>query len=121
MKHITRIEEAAVYKFLGHKVIVLVDEEKGAKNVALMIAHFEPQQGVPLHSHVKSEEIYYGVEGSRMVYVGDKRYEIRPNVAIYIPPGTLHKIDLGDEPLTIIAIEAPPERIYDIKKAKRIQ
>ena len=44
------------------------------------------------HHHVKTEEIYYIVEGHGEMRVGDETRPVGPGDAIAIPPGAVHQI-----------------------------
>jgi mannose-6-phosphate isomerase-like protein (cupin superfamily) len=44
------------------------------------------------HRHLKTEEIYYIIEGSGTMLVGVETQEVVPGDAIAIPPGALHQI-----------------------------
>ena len=43
------------------------------------------------------------------MYIEDQSYEIGPEMAVFAPANTMHKIDVGpDEDLTYVLIYAPP-------------
>jgi mannose-6-phosphate isomerase-like protein (cupin superfamily) len=44
------------------------------------------------HCHVKTEEIYYILEGEGVMRIGDDSRAVGPGDAIAIPPGAIHAI-----------------------------
>lgn len=44
------------------------------------------------HYHPQTEEIYYILEGTGSMRIGDELREVRPGDAIAIPPGATHQI-----------------------------
>lgn len=44
------------------------------------------------HHHLKSEEIYYILEGEALMHLGEETTRVGPGDAIAIPPGTPHQI-----------------------------
>jgi mannose-6-phosphate isomerase-like protein (cupin superfamily) len=62
-----------------------------------------------LHRHLKSDEIYYIIRGYGMMFVGDEKFNVGSGDTIYIPSGTLHKIqNISKTPLTILCFCCPP-------------
>ena len=72
---------------------------------------FKPGEGLELHAHPNSEEVYYVIKGRGTVYYGKERREvpIEPGIAIFIPPGAEHGVsNTGKEELIIAFFLAPP-------------
>ncbi len=62
-----------------------------------------------LHKHYQSEEIYHILEGSGIMTIGDKKFEVKVGDTICIPPGTPHQIqNIGKIPLRFLCCCAPP-------------
>lgn len=62
-----------------------------------------------LHRHLKGDEIYHITQGRGMMFVGDEKFNVGSGDTIYIPSGTLHKIqNISDTPLTILCFCCPP-------------
>ncbi|MBT8489459.1 MAG: cupin domain-containing protein [Deltaproteobacteria bacterium] len=56
-----------------------------------------------LHRHLKSEELYHVIEGTGVMYLGDRQFSISARDTVYIPRGTPHKIkNSGSIPLKIL-------------------
>jgi mannose-6-phosphate isomerase-like protein (cupin superfamily) len=49
--------------------------------------------------------------------IGEKSFEIGPEMAVYAPAGILHQLDVGpDEDLTYVVVYAPPGPEQELKK-----
>jgi mannose-6-phosphate isomerase-like protein (cupin superfamily) len=60
------------------------------------------------HYHVKTEEIYYILEGAGLMRVGQEEAAVGPGDAIAIPPGVSHQIaNTGDSTLKFLCCCAP--------------
>jgi mannose-6-phosphate isomerase-like protein (cupin superfamily) len=60
------------------------------------------------HFHPKTEEIYYLLEGSASMRIGDEIRTVGPGDAIAIPPGLVHQItNTGDVVLKFLCCCAP--------------
>jgi mannose-6-phosphate isomerase-like protein (cupin superfamily) len=68
----------------------------------------EPQGGqVPWHNQAQ-EEIYYVVEGTGEMCLGDESRIVTTGQAVYIPPDVFHQLtNVGDTPLRMIYCYAP--------------
>ena len=62
------------------------------------------------HTHPKTDEIQYIVEGSGTIWLGDKRVEFKPGTLLVIPKGTAHAGSVvSSGPVKAIAIKIPPQ------------
>jgi mannose-6-phosphate isomerase-like protein (cupin superfamily) len=60
------------------------------------------------HHHVKTEEIYYILEGRGLMRVGQETAAVEPGDAIAIPPGVSHQItNTGNNLLRFLCCCAP--------------
>jgi mannose-6-phosphate isomerase-like protein (cupin superfamily) len=59
---------------------------------SLAEARLPPGGKTTPHYHPQTEEIYYLLEGSGVMRIGDEVREVRPGDAIAIPPGQVHQI-----------------------------
>ncbi|MEM6822481.1 MAG: cupin domain-containing protein [Verrucomicrobiota bacterium] len=60
------------------------------------------------HKHPKTEEIYYILEGSGTMKIGEETQTVRVGDGIAIPPGEPHKIwNTGSEDLVFLCMCAP--------------
>jgi mannose-6-phosphate isomerase-like protein (cupin superfamily) len=61
------------------------------------------------HMHRETEELYFILQGSGEVTVGETVYKVKKNYAVFIPPGYVHNIkNTGKILLQLLAINSPP-------------
>jgi len=54
-------------------------------------------------------DCWYILSGHGTMYIADESFELGPEMAVFAPADTMHKIDVGpDEDLTYVLIYAPP-------------
>jgi len=71
------------------------------------------------HHHVQTEEIYYILEGTGRMEMGDDHRGVQPGDAVAIPPGAIHTIaNTGDTPLKFLCMCAPAYEDADTELAK---
>ena len=81
-----------------------------SKNLRFALGVFNPDEGLVPHIHPESEEVYYVIKGKGTVYIGEERKEIsiEPEIALYIPPGTIHGVkNTGKEKIIVAFFVAP--------------
>ena len=109
--NIIRLEDAATRKALGGTLKDIFNPSNvGAKNFRFSVGYFDPNEGLQVHIHPESVEVYYVLSGRGVVYLGQERKEIaiEPNMALYIPNGMLHGItNTGREKLLVAFFVAP--------------
>lgn len=65
---------------------------------------------VAKHTHPKTDEIQYIIEGSGSMWVGNERKDFKPGTLIVIPKGTAHAGSIVTSgPVKAIAIKIPPQ------------
>ncbi len=71
-----------------------------ATNFSTGLVTLEPNGGqVPWHNQ-EQEEVYFIVEGTAEMCLGEERRELSAGQAVYIPPGVFHQLtNVGDTPL----------------------
>jgi len=108
---VIKVRDVEAEKILGGPIKPVVNAETvGSENMVFALGVFDPGEGLVPHIHPESEEVYYVTKGSGTVYVGEEKKEmpIEPDVALYIPPGTVHGVrNTGDERLEIAFFVAP--------------
>jgi len=78
------------------------------RNQTLAEARLPPGSSTIPHYHVKTEEIYYLLEGEGLMRVGDETRRVSAGDAIAIPPGQIHQItNTGGETLKFLCCCAP--------------
>ena len=75
---------------------------------SLAEAHVAPGASTMPHHHPRTEEIYYILEGTGQMRLGDETQAVGPGDAIAIPPGAVHTIvNAGDQTLKFLCCCAP--------------
>ena len=76
-----------------------------AKCFAIGNVTLDPHGGqVPWHNQ-EQEEVYFVLEGTGEMCLGDERQVVTAGQAVYIPPGVFHQMtNIGDTPLADAAI-----------------
>ncbi len=89
---------------------ILIDEESvGAKNYALLLNTMNAGVKGEEHKHDVNEHCWYILSGTGTIYIEGEPYKMAPEMAVYVPADTLHRIDVDEgEDLTYIVIYAPP-------------
>ena len=76
------------------------------QNQSLAEATLGPGQQTERHYHQLSEEIYFILEGTGLMEIGNETSEIQTNDAILIPPGAWHQVT-AKTPLRFLCCCAP--------------
>ncbi|HEX8920930.1 MAG TPA: cupin domain-containing protein, partial [Pyrinomonadaceae bacterium] len=66
------------------------------------------------HHHLETEEIYYVLQGSGQMTVGEEVREVHSGDAIFIPRGHTHTLENnGQEPMIILLVCGPAYSLAD--------
>ena len=69
---------------------------------------FEPGQEQAAHAHAGSDKVYYVIEGTGRIRVGDEERAAAPGAAVLAPSGTPHAVsNPGPGRLTLLVLMAP--------------
>src|SRR5271169_11229 len=72
---------------------------------------FEPGQEHAPHAHEGQDKLYFILEGSGMVQVGEETELLLAGDAAFAPSGVIHSIrNPGPQRLVVMAVLAPPPR-----------
>jgi len=72
---------------------------------------FEPGQEHAAHAHAGQDKLYYILEGSGLVQVGDAVELLAAGDAAFAPAGVVHSIrNSGSQRLVVMAVLGPPPR-----------
>lgn len=79
-----------------------------ADNFSMGYVTLEPNGGqVPWHNQ-EQEEIYFIVEGTAEMCLGEERSVVNGGQAVYIPPGVFHQVtNIGDGPCRMMYCYGP--------------
>ena len=92
----------------GISLKILLDEEVGAKAIALGWMEFEPHTGTA--EHVRDvEEVIYVTKGQATIHTASASYAMKAGDCIYIPPGVTHRhANDSDERANQLYLFVPP-------------
>ncbi len=94
----------------GRRTQAMVGEGQAIEAEGFCSGHvtLEPNGGqIPWHNQ-ESEEVYFVIEGTGEMCLGEERRTLSGGMAVYIPPGTFHQLtNIGDTPLRFMYIYAP--------------
>jgi mannose-6-phosphate isomerase-like protein (cupin superfamily) len=78
------------------------------RNQTLAEARLPAGASTTVHRHVRTEEIYYVLEGRGLMRVGEEAREVGVGDAVAIPPGAVHQItNTGPTVLKFLCCCAP--------------
>ena len=87
---------------------ILAPRNSSLRNQSLAEARVSPGKATMEHCHIKSEEIYYILQGIGRVKIADDVREVSEGDGIAILPGQKHKIwNIGDEELVFLCCCSP--------------
>ncbi|MEW6272644.1 MAG: cupin domain-containing protein [Thermodesulfobacteriota bacterium] len=69
---------------------------------------FEPGQTQAAHAHAGSDKIYYVLDGTAEIQIGDETRTVGPGSAAHAAPGVAHAVaNPGPDRLTVLVFMAP--------------
>src|SRR5262244_2247031 len=94
---VTEFEQAPAIKAFGLDMRVLLTTEATGGAISVLMAWHKPGEGPPDHVHFGQEEIFFIVEGTYEVTVGDKTAAVGPGAVVFIPRNVVHRFkNVGD-------------------------
>jgi mannose-6-phosphate isomerase-like protein (cupin superfamily) len=93
----------------GSEIRPLIDRTtSGIERCSLAEEVLPMGASVGRHHHVETEEIYYILEGTGRIMVGDEMREVVAGDAVFIPRGHVHTLEnTGQTPMTILLVCGP--------------
>ena len=81
------------YRYPTHVNDLVLDRTEAATTEVFIVV-LEPGEAPPLHHHDDAEQIFYIMEGSGTLTIGDpaQQFEVKPGDVVRIPPHALHSI-----------------------------
>ena len=107
-KEALTLQEGFKYEMINRGVADAIP----AKHFLLRLADLLPGKVHPgvKEIHDKAEHAFYILQGTGKITIDDHDYELRPDTAVYVPPGSSHILEnTGEEILRWIVIYAPYE------------
>lgn len=93
-KYVFSTRETVRYRFPTH-VNELVVDRADAEAAEVFIVVLEPGEAPPLHVHHDTEQIFYVLEGTGTLFIGEaqnQQFPVQPGDVVRVPPHTLHRI-----------------------------
>jgi mannose-6-phosphate isomerase-like protein (cupin superfamily) len=93
----------------GSEIRPLIDRTtSGIERCSLAEEILPPGASVGRHHHVWTEEVYYILEGSGVMTVGDETRAVGAGDAVFIPSGQAHTLEnTGPSPMTLLLVCGP--------------
>jgi mannose-6-phosphate isomerase-like protein (cupin superfamily) len=89
------------------------------KDVSVAEAYVKACDETEAHVHITSQEIYYIIEGSGTMRLGDSLFGVTTGDAILVPPGMPHNVRAGGNGVRILCICSPPYSHEDTELISR--
>ena len=94
---IVKPEQALSIKPFGLDVKVLLTTEATGGAISVLMGWLKPGEGPPDHVHFNQEEIFFIVEGTYEMTVGDQTSTVGPGTIVFIPRNVVHRFkNVGD-------------------------
>jgi mannose-6-phosphate isomerase-like protein (cupin superfamily) len=109
MKIVNRASATVVKTRHGSELRPLMDRTtSGITQCSLAEEVLPPGRAVTPHLHHELEEIYYILEGSGVMTVGDEQCEVADGDAIFVPRNQRHSLaNTGDQPIRLLVACGP--------------
>jgi mannose-6-phosphate isomerase-like protein (cupin superfamily) len=93
----------------------ILHPDKEDLHLRYSLAHAVVKTGKRSYKHkLQTSEVYYILEGSGLMHIGDESQEVAPGDTVYIPPGSAQYIEnKGSADLKFICIVDPAWRKRD--------
>src|ERR1700757_2165549 len=90
-------ERALPIKPFGIDMKVLLTTEATGGAISVILAWHKPGEGPPDHVHFSQEEVFFIVEGTYELTVGDQTSTVGPGAIAFIPRNVVHRFrNVGD-------------------------
>jgi putative monooxygenase len=92
------------------KIILSPESDPEVKGFTLIVSTLSPLGGcTDFHAHTEAGELMIFMSGIGKAWLAGVEYPLKPGVALYAPPGVVHRtMNTGFEPLTIACVFVPP-------------
>lgn len=101
-----------VMEFSGEKRIR--KKLRGSENIITELLCYEPGQSTPMHHHPQQDEIFYVVEGTGTITVGEEQGRVVANSLYFVPAQTPHGLT-ADSRLVLLFFKAPGSTTAAVK------
>lgn len=90
--YILKGDDGNVFPGSDSSLIVKVSPEMGSETGITIVQKIKPGKGTGLHYHENADEIFYIIEGTGTIVLGNKSHDVEAGDFIFIPKNTDHKI-----------------------------
>src|SRR3981081_2404807 len=88
---IVKPEEASSLKAFGLDLKVLLTTEATGGDISVLMGWHKPGEGPSDHVHFSQEEMFFIVEGTYELTVGDQTTTAGPGTIVFIPRNVVHR------------------------------
>ena len=94
---IIKPEQALPLKAFGLDLRVLLTTEATGGAISVLMGWHKPGEGPPDHVHFSQEEVFFVLEGTYELTVGDETSTAGPGTIVFIPRNVVHRFkNVGD-------------------------
>jgi len=107
-RYIFSTADTVRYRYPTHVNDLVLDRTEAATTEVFIVV-LEPGEAPPLHQHEDAEQIFYIMEGSGTLTIGDpaQQFDVKPGDVVRIPPCALHSIQCaGLATLRYLSVDA---------------
>jgi len=93
LQYVFDIKKVKRYRFPTHINDLVIDRAQSSHSEVFMVV-IEPDHAPPLHKHDDTEQVFYVIEGTGVLTIGDQKeqYPVKPGDVVRIPVSTFHSI-----------------------------
>jgi quercetin dioxygenase-like cupin family protein len=86
------------YRFPTHINDLVIDRAQSSNSEVFMVV-IEPNHAPPFHKHDDTEQIFYVIDGTGVLTIGDQKeqYPVSPGDVVRIPVATYHSIQADEK------------------------
>ena len=93
-------------------------ERTGSENLGARLWRLPPKSANTLHKHIRSEEFYFVLEGTRRMRVGDETLTVPKYGGVLVGPNELRQVFNDTDAEVLWLIVSGPEEIEFLKGSK---
>jgi len=118
---IVKPEQALSIKPFGLDVKVLLTTEATGGAISVLMGWLKPGEGPSDHVHFNQEEIFFIVEGTYKMTVGDQTSTVGPGTIAFIPRNVVHRFkNVGDTTGCMLEWSLPGEQDHYFKAISQL-
>jgi quercetin dioxygenase-like cupin family protein len=107
-RYVFSTAETIRYRYPTHVNDLVIDRVEAATTEVFVVV-LEPGEAPPLHLHDDAEQIFYVMEGTGTLTIGEsaEQFSVKPGDVVRIPASTLHSIKCdGPTTLRYLSVDA---------------